>query len=56
MTSVIQDKEFIDSLFSRDLLEEAIMWMQKNLSPGDVFTEDQLHDWAIDNDYTEAGS
>ena len=45
-TTTEQDKDFISELISSTLLEEAISWIQDNMSPEEVFKESQLKDWA----------
>ena len=35
------------------LLDDAVTWIQNELSPEDVFTPDQLETWAKDNGYVE---
>lgn len=54
MTTANQDNEFIAALISRDLLEEAISWIAKNLNPEDVFDRRTLEAWANDNGYEES--
>tara|TARA_R110000824_G_scaffold526_1_gene3308 strand:+ start:1088 stop:1261 length:174 start_codon:yes stop_codon:yes gene_type:complete len=51
MTTHTQDKEFINSVIGSSLLEEAIQWIQSNMGPEDVFSEDDLADWAESNGY-----
>ena len=46
-----QDKEFVSAIISAHLLEEAIEWIANNLSPEDVFSVEQLSDWATDNGF-----
>ncbi len=50
-TSHRHETDFRDALISSNLLEEAIEWIAKNLSPEDVFGEDKLDRWAGDNGY-----
>jgi hypothetical protein len=47
-TTYKQDKEFIDAIFPKDLLEQAIDWIGANMEPEDVFSEQRLTDWAKD--------
>lgn len=54
MTTYRQDQDFLDSVISDTLLEDAIEWIQSNMHPEDVFSDDQLTDWALDNDFVEA--
>jgi len=46
-------KNFISSVVSDDLLSEAISWIASNLEPEDVFSEQQLSEWAIENDFSK---
>ena len=45
-TSSMQDREFIASVISSALLEDAIDWIRENLEPEDVFGDKTLEDWA----------
>ena len=45
------NNNFIDSVLSRDLLDVAVVWIGDNLAPEDVFSRDQLDEWAYDNDF-----
>lgn len=49
MTNSNQEKDFKSYVIGRDLLGESIEWISRNLSPGDVFSDDELEDWARDN-------
>ena len=46
MSTFQEDKKFIESVISTSLLEDSINWIQSNMCPEDVFTEQQLEDWA----------
>ena len=35
------------------LLDDAVNWIQSCLEPVDVFTDEQLRDWARNNGFTE---
>lgn len=52
-TTTSQDKDFISSVVSSTLLEEAIEWIQDNLYPETVFNENALREWAESNGYVE---
>jgi hypothetical protein len=54
MTTAAQDREFIAQVISGSLLEEAIAWIGKNLTPEEVFQERDLQTWAEDAGYTQA--
>ncbi len=49
MTYAAQDKQFVAAVISDCLLEEAIDWIQTNMNPEDVFSEDDLSTWADNN-------
>jgi hypothetical protein len=51
MSSFNQDRDFRDALIPNNLLEEAIAWIAKNMSPDYVFDEKTLDAWASDNGY-----
>lgn len=52
---VTNNRKFTDSIISGDyLLDDAVDWIQGNLSPEDVFDAGALSDWAVDNGYVEA--
>ena len=46
-----QNQEFSDTIMPIDLLERAIDWIRGNLSPEDVFTVNELEEWADYNGY-----
>jgi len=53
MPSVQQNNNFIQALLPQYPLDEAIDWIQNNLDPDDVFTEQQLRDWAEASGFVE---
>jgi hypothetical protein len=53
-TTAQQDREFLGTIINSTLLEEAIEWIANNMNPEDVFSESQLDEWAVDNDWVEA--
>ena len=53
MTTSNQDKQFIKDVIPGALLEECIIWIRDNLEPDEVFTDDQLEEWAEDNGFVE---
>ena len=57
MTTAKQDRDFISAMVSDSLLEDSIEWIGSNMNPEDVFTEEQLRDWAENNEMwmSEAG-
>lgn len=54
MSSFSQDHDFRDALIPNNLLEDAIAWIAKNMSPDDVFDEKTLDAWASDNGYVKS--
>lgn len=55
MTTVKQDKDFLDSVIPSTLLDAAIDWINSNMSPDDVFSMKDLDDWAENNGYELKG-
>ena len=53
MASASENDSFIQALLPRWLLDEAISWIQDNLNPDDVFSDDDLEGWATDNGFVE---
>jgi hypothetical protein len=49
MASARHNADFANHLFPADLLDAAIEWIKANLSPDDVFDEDQLAEHARNN-------
>ena len=52
-TTSVQDRAFISDIISSSLLEDAIEWIMKHLSPDDVFSTQDLADWAERNGYEQ---
>lgn len=46
-----EKREFVSSVISENLLENAIEWIRENLRPEKVFEEDELKSWAEKNGY-----
>lgn len=46
-----QERDFIESIMPQYMLGEAIDWIRANLSPEDVFTVNELEEWADYNSY-----
>ena len=46
MATAKQNAEFTNDIVVQYPLDAAIEWIKSNMEPGDVFTEDQLTDWA----------
>jgi hypothetical protein len=51
-TTYSQEAAFRDTLIGNGLLEDAIAWIKKNMSPEDVFDQEKLESWATQNGYT----
>lgn len=49
--SSTQERDFVGSIMPQYMLGEAIAWIEANLSPEDVFTVNELEEWACDNGY-----
>jgi diadenosine tetraphosphatase ApaH/serine/threonine PP2A family protein phosphatase len=47
--------DFIADTIHPDLLDDAIQWIKTHLSPGEVFDDSQLIDWAHENDMHTLG-
>ena len=59
MASARHNADFANQLFPTDLLDTAIEWIKANLSPGDVFDDDAISQYAranleIDDVYSES--
>jgi len=51
-TTSRQDRDFLDSVISSSLLEDALFWIEKNMEPADVFSEKVLEAWAVGHGMT----
>lgn len=51
MTTYKQREQFVDSMIPSSLLQDAIDWISTYLSPEEVFSTDQLDEWALENDF-----
>jgi len=46
------NRDFTDDIIYRDsLLDSAVSWIQTNLTPDEVFTFQELQDWALNNGF-----
>lgn len=54
MATSAQNRDFVQALLPSYPLDEAIHFIQQNLSPEDVFEEKALEDWAFNNGYIKA--
>lgn len=50
-TTLRQDQDFLAHVIPSALLESAIEWIAKNMSPDDVFSERALEEWAEANGF-----
>ena len=50
-------RDFATTIIDEAVIEVAVQWIAENLSPDDVFSEDELacyaKDWATDNGWTD---
>ena len=52
--NISQNRNFSSTVLPMDdLLDMAIDWIKSNLTPDDVFDDDVLKEWAIDNGFKE---
>ncbi len=49
-TTFKQDQDFLQAMISPSLLEDALNWIRKNMTPDEVFSEDALVLWAREQD------
>jgi len=52
MTTYKQREMFVERVISTSLLNDAVDWIAEQLSPEDVFSVEQLSEWALDNEFT----
>lgn len=53
MATYSQIKQAIAEILPQFLLDEFIAWIQTNMTPDEIFTEEQLKEWAENNGYVE---
>ena len=53
MATTRQNDNFTQDLLRSDPLDTAIEWIKTNLVPGDVFGEEDLRGWALNNGFKE---
>jgi hypothetical protein len=53
MAGYKQNKDFAETILPQYLLDEAIDWINKNMEPEDVFSDEQLKLWALNSGFTE---
>ena len=49
MATYAEKRNAIAAIVPSDLLDQFVEWIRDNMSPEDVFTDDQLNSWADDN-------
>ena len=54
MASAKENQEAVNAILPTYLLDDFIDWIAKHLDPEDVFTEERLSEWAVDNGYVKA--
>jgi hypothetical protein len=52
-TSVAQGRDFINSVISTDLLEQAVDYIKYNFSMENIYGIEALEEWAKENDYAK---
>jgi hypothetical protein len=52
-TTNSEDADFIKAVISTTLLEEAAKYIAENFDPEDVYSEEQLENWALENDFVK---
>ena len=50
-----ENKAFSEAIFPRYPLDEAISWIQSNMEPEDVFSDEKLEEWARESGFTQEG-
>ena len=53
MPNIKQDEDFVHEMIPYNMLEMAIGWIAYNLNPEDVFKEEDLEKWALENGFRE---
>ena len=51
MPTYSENRDFVEAIVTSNALECAIDWIKSNLTPGDVFSIDELSQWAYDNGF-----
>jgi len=49
--SAKQNKDFTDAIMPTWPLDTAVEWINSNMEPDEVFTEDKLEAWALNNGF-----
>ena len=53
MATYAENEKFKRDIWPNYPLDDAIDWIANNLSPEDVFSEEQLQEWALDHGFVE---
>ena len=53
MPTIAQDRAFAQELLGGSGLDLALGWINRHLTPRDVFERDELAHWAVENGYEE---
>jgi len=51
MTTTSQDRDFISTIISHSLLEDAIEYIKNNFDAEEIYGKEVLQEWALENDY-----
>lgn len=46
-----QNLDFREYIIPFNILDDAVHWIVSNLPPEDVFSTDQLSEWALENEF-----
>lgn len=52
MASAYENDQFAKTLLPTYPLDDAIEWIQKKMEPEDIFTVEQLEQWAADSGFS----
>jgi len=50
-STTAQDNSFLRAAFPNTFLDDCVLWVGANLDPEDVFDDDALENWAINNGF-----
>lgn len=49
----VHRRDFNRHVENENMLDDAIEWIKDNLSPNEVFSKEELENWAYENDYVK---
>lgn len=49
MAGYRENNDFVNAILPRYFLDDAIEWIQENMNPEDVFSDEKLKEWAENN-------